>query len=458
MSEDLALQKKRNEIFLEKIGTQTGCAAKWYQSTLHLQNGLTQSCYNTPQHQVDLEQIQLSPKALHNTLEKAQQRLEMKNGGRPKGCEYCWRIEEQSPDSISDRKSWNGYLGKNVDADKIKDLPASAMFTPRYLEVSFSNLCNFMCGYCHPRNSSRYLGEIKSFGKYKGVSHDGDIHFLKVYDEDNNPYLEAFWKWWPELSSELKTIRLTGGEPLIQKSTTRLLQSLKENPRPELDLSINSNLGLPHKLFVEKCDQFEELLKNQCVKQLHMYTSLDTWGKQAEYIRHGLNLEVFDKNSVYFLERFPTQELSYMVTFNIFSLPRFTHFLRYVLDLKKKFNLSGTGGKNRLRVYLNLLTEPLLYSYHLLPEELGLKYFDEMAAFAKANFDSSNIHGFNDLFFSDLQKVRSDFQANKLTETELRKYRIEFVKFFAQHDVRRKTNLIETFPEYEELVTAWRTF
>lgn len=451
MNEDFSLLSVRNRAFIEKIGTPTGCAAKWFQSTLHLQNGLTQSCYNTPQHQIDMEQLRLSPSALHNTTEKARQRLEMKNGGRPKGCEYCWRIEDQPGDALSDRHRWNSYLGKDVDSAEIKNKPASAMFNPRFLEVSFSNLCNFMCGYCHPRNSSRYQAEIKSFGKYKDVSHDCDIHFLKIYDEDNNPYLEAFWKWWPELSRELKTIRLTGGEPLVQKSTTRLFETLRQEPRPELDLSINTNLGLPHSLFVQKCDQLDDLLQNNCIKKLHFYTSIDTWGKQAEYIRHGLNLEIFKQNSAYFLKRFPRQDLSYMVTFNIFSLPKFTDLLRYWIDLKKQNNTT----ENRIRIYLNILTEPMLYSYHLLPVDLGTAYFDEMIAFVDQNADPTNVHGFNDLVRNDLLKVKNDFLANKLSAADIKKYRSEFVKFFKQHDVRRKTSLVEAFPEYRNLLNDW---
>ncbi len=455
MTEDVLQQKEAHEKFLEEIGTQTGCAAKWYQSTLHLQNGLTQSCYNTPQHQIDLKQIKLSPKALHNTIEKAQQRLEMKKGQRPKACAYCWRVEDESKDSISDRKRWNGYLVGDVDGTKVKNWPASAMFNPKYLEISFSNLCNFMCGYCHPRNSSRYLGEIKSHGKYQEVSHDCDIHFLKIYDEDANPYLDAFWKWWPELSLELKTIRLTGGEPLIQKSTTRLLRALREDPRPEIDLSINSNLGLPHELFIEKCDQIEGLMQNGCVQRIRLFTSIDTWGEQAEYIRHGLDLDVFHKNSVYFLERFPSLELLYMVTMNIFSLPRFTELMQYWIDLKKTFNTRRPEFNNRIRFDLNLLTEPLLYSYHLLPAEVGSAYFDKMLAFAHDNYDESNVLGFNSFFLKDLEKVRNDFLANKLSEEEIRKYRAEFLKFFNQHDARRKTDLRKTFPEFQTLISEW---
>ena len=32
--------------------------------------------------------------------------------------------------------------------------------------------------------------------------------------QDENPYLTAFWKWWPELYKNLEVFPMTGGEPL----------------------------------------------------------------------------------------------------------------------------------------------------------------------------------------------------------------------------------------------------
>ena len=45
----------------------------------------------------------LNPKLLHNTPQKKQDRAKMIAGERPKGCEYCWKIEDIGRDAISDR-------------------------------------------------------------------------------------------------------------------------------------------------------------------------------------------------------------------------------------------------------------------------------------------------------------------------------------------------------------------
>ena len=35
---------------------------------------------------------------------------------------------------------------------------------------------------------------------------------------EHNPYVEAFWRWWPDLYRDLHTFRITGGEPLLSKN------------------------------------------------------------------------------------------------------------------------------------------------------------------------------------------------------------------------------------------------
>ena len=45
---------------------------------------------------------------------------------------------------------------------------------------------------------------------------------------ENNPYVDAFWRWWPELSKELEEIRVTGGEPLMTPIFINCLIGLKQ--------------------------------------------------------------------------------------------------------------------------------------------------------------------------------------------------------------------------------------
>ena len=46
------------------------CAAKSYNATIWLGSGMSTSCHHPPAHKVNVEDIKVNPKALHNTKEK----------------------------------------------------------------------------------------------------------------------------------------------------------------------------------------------------------------------------------------------------------------------------------------------------------------------------------------------------------------------------------------------------
>ena len=80
----------------------TMCMAKWLWSSIHLTNGLTNSCFLPPLHKIDAEAVKKNPRALHNTPEKKQQRAMMLQGKQPDGCSSCWKVEAQGK-QLSDR-------------------------------------------------------------------------------------------------------------------------------------------------------------------------------------------------------------------------------------------------------------------------------------------------------------------------------------------------------------------
>ena len=78
------------------------CMAKWLWSSIHLTNGLTNSCFLPPLHKIDPEAVKKNPRALHNTPEKKQQRAMMLKGEQP---DCIW-----STDSRWCNQLGNGWL------------------------------------------------------------------------------------------------------------------------------------------------------------------------------------------------------------------------------------------------------------------------------------------------------------------------------------------------------------
>ena len=75
---DLGIDKTvENLPVMRELLNSTGrgfCLAKWTQVTMHLGTGMTHSCHHPTPHKIPLEEIEVNPSALHNTLFKKQQR------------------------------------------------------------------------------------------------------------------------------------------------------------------------------------------------------------------------------------------------------------------------------------------------------------------------------------------------------------------------------------------------
>ena len=62
-------------------------------------------------------------------------------------CDYCWGVEDNS-DRFSDRTFKSGESWSWPFADEIMALDWREDYNPKYVEVAFSNACNFKCSYC----------------------------------------------------------------------------------------------------------------------------------------------------------------------------------------------------------------------------------------------------------------------------------------------------------------------
>jgi hypothetical protein len=428
----------------------TFCMAKWHHTTIYLQTGETHSCYHPAPHKIPLNEIIIDPSALHNTEEKKHERLAMLNGEKPSGCNYCWNIEAMGEDYISDRKERNASIYTPERYQQIKEGDWDQNINPEYIEISFGNECNFKCGYCHPKHSSSYYKEIKDHGPYTMVkNHRNDIDWFKVYEEETNPYVEAWWRWWPTVSKTLTILRITGGEPLLQKSTWKLLDDLEQNPLPNLELNINSNFGVKPILIERLVEKVNKLISTGSIKKFKLFTSIDTWGPQAEYIRTGLDLTVWEKNLNTYLTN-TNLPVTFMITFNILTVTDFQSLLEKILEWRVKYNGSDQNDRQRIRFDTPYLKEPLQYDMNLLPKDEFMPYMNSYIDFILANLDSKNRNKFNDLEYEKFLRVVKYMESSIYTPEKLKEGKRDFFNWFTEYDRRRGTDFIKTFPKLRE--------
>lgn len=440
--------KIRKVIAITNEISPTFCLAKWHHVTMYMHMGQTHSCYHPAPHNVPLEELQTNPSALHNTIQKKKERLELLVGEKPKGCQYCWNVESLGGDHISDRHIRNAALYRPEMVDEITSNGWNHNVNPDYIEISFSNECNFKCGYCHPKHSSSYYSEIKQHGPYPKVkNHGNSIEWFKVQQEEDNPWIEAWWKWWPEMSKTLNILRITGGEPLMHKSTWRLFDTLREEPKPHLELNLNSNLGVKTAMVEKLADNVNDLLSNKKIKGFKVFSSMDTWGKRAEYLRTGLDVDLWEKNLDLFIRK-TASPVTFMCTFNILSVTSYVSFLEKVLEWRSKYKDVYDSSKARKIIFdIPYLKEPLQYDMLILPKEEYLPYFDKILNFVKENLDENDSTKFSDLEYERFRRVRDYFATKSYSEERLLEGRKDFYNWFTEYDKRRNVNFLDTFPE-----------
>lgn len=424
------------------------CLAKWLQVTLHLHSGHNHSCHHPKTHKTPLGELHKNPSALHNTVFKKDQRRKMKVGERPAECQYCWNIEDLGKNFASDRLLKSSEPWSEPQFNRVAELPVNADINPSYVEVSFSNVCNFRCSYCSANFSSRWKDDLNKFGPYSTKSGEQTMDILP---EDDNPYIKAFWEWWPSLVKDLRVFRITGGEPLLSKNTFRVLEELCKNPMPNLEIAVNSNLGVSDASFRRFVDLAKDLSVNKKVRKITLFTSVDAWGNRAEYIRNGLIFERFKKNLETFLNEVPTGRTTIMVTFNALSVTSFLELVKFAREMKQKF--TTPNGICRFGLDMSYLRHPLYQTVQILPESYH-SYVEKIVEFMQSHPRSDEKpDGFENYEILKAERLL-EWMKQPLPSVDLNSRRKEFHMFFEEHDRRRDTNFLQNFPEMEDF---WKT-
>lgn len=422
------------------------CMAKWHQLTLYLQTGFNHSCHHPSPHKIPIEEIKENYKALHNTKFKKEQMQKMLDGERPNECDYCWRAEDAG--RISDRVYKSSTNWAKIKFDSVLQ-NRTADVNPAYLEVSFSNVCNFKCAYCSPDLSSQWYDEISKHGPYPTSEGNNDLEWLKkvgkipIRHNEYNPYVEAFWKWWPELYKDLHTLRLTGGEPLLSKDAWKMLDYIEENPNKDLVFAINTNLGVNTELVDKLIIKIQKISKTS--KEFQFFTSGEATGSPAEYIRYGLDYNQWKNNLIKVLDN-TNVIVAIMTTVNLTSVTTYADFIRFILDLRGKYNRKSNF--NKVQFMTNFLRYPEFLSLPLLDDQTKEKFekdIEELIA-ERGNWD-----GLGTLQFSEVDQLRRmiAFMKTTLPKQRLDLLRKDFFNFTYEYDKRRNTDFLTTFPELE---------
>jgi hypothetical protein len=242
---------------------------------------------------------------------------------------------------------------------------------------------------------------------------------------------------------------MTGGEPLLDKNTYRVFDYVLANPKPNLHLNVTSNFSVDEKSWQKYKGYVKQLCEGEQIEHFMQYISLDSWGEQAEYIRHGLDFNLLWDRVNQFLTEIPGRNsITFIVTMNNLSVTGLGSLMAGILGLRQLYSTTYQ------RVWFDtpVLRQPAWQSLQTLPESYAAK-LEQARDFMLANpvTESDPFHGFKDY---EVQRLERDIAwMRSASNTSPVQHLADFSRFFTEHDRRRGTDFEKTFPE---MLTWWK--
>lgn len=289
---------------------------------------------------------------LFNAEQFKEIRKQMDEGITPRMCDVCFKQGNTL------KNDWNKMWGhKLTDITLVNgDYSVNRL---EYVDVRFSNLCNFKCRMCGPTLSSSWYDDlVEIYGE--GISNKFQ-KTLKIGIDPVDKFTDDDLK-------DVKHLYLAGGEPFINEDVFKFLDRFDERLAKNINMYINTNLST---LKYKDRDVLEVLSK---FKYVTIGCSCDGYGSVGEYQRTGFNSDKFFNNLSKIVEYRKTHdnikpEIEFTITMmNVFHI---FDFIEYV---------TSNGYLDEEYIHFHWATTPPHYSVGASPldfKEKVLKYVDD---------------------------------------------------------------------------------
>lgn len=340
-------------------------------------------------------------------------RLNMLEGRPSRICTKCY--EQEASGFCSLRNSANANFAHHspfvAETQADGSLPRMNI---AYLDVRFSNVCNFRCRTCGPEASTAW---------YKNVS---DRSFSGVI-RPKESVVELLEEIEP-LLPHVEQVYFAGGEPTLMKEHYQVLERLLELGRSDVRLSYATNfstLRFMHWDVLELWRQFPYVT---------LGASLDGSGARGEYLRKGQRWERVIEN------RRRLQTECPHVAFHLSSTLGILNSL-HLPDFHEEWAALGLIRPGQ--VHINILHDPPHFRLTTLPPHMKDRVrarYQEHIAFLNGNDEcESAIRGYSSAIrFMDSQDTSESLP--------------EFRTIILDQDARRQESFADTFPELCELL------
>ena len=294
-------------------------------------------------------------------------------------CEKCLIDEQYGRQSrrlrMIDKYKGEDFSKLNIDSIKVKHI---------------GNLCNAKCLTCAPSISSYLAQELYDAGEYDGP--------IVIYDKVTDTYLEGLKEVIPFTNS----IRLVGGEPVINPRTWEFIEWLVKNNATQTELIFTTNGKVTFKK-----NQLKLLEKFNSVK---ISVSIDAYGEKNNYIRFPSPFEKVIKNTKTFFDITDKVVLTTCVSaLNVGYLDELSEFISYTFpDVRWARD--------------NVVQYPFIFRPEILPLNIKEKYISS-------------------------SKLAKEYLSYK-EDGDLEQFS-KLIEYLLKKDNIRKTDLFKLYPEFK---------
>lgn len=288
-----------------------------------------------------------------------------------------------------------------------------------YMDIRFSNICNFKCRTCGPELSSFWVNDSIALNRYSTTQ----PKILKIKNT-----LSELWQDMEQWIDTVESIYFAGGEPLIMDEHYKVLEHLIKIGKTDIHIAYNTNFS---KLKYKNKDIIS-IWKN--FKRIKVGASLDAMGSRAEYLRNGTVWKDIEDNRERLLKELPNLDFHITSTISAYNAEHCPDFFN---DWISKGFIEPT------QIDCNVLLSPEYMRAQILPEfkrkEIQEKYirFVEQHKLKTLNTDGYRYASFESLIDS-LNEDKSHLMP-------------KFINYSKQLDKLRNEQLIYTFPELKIL-------
>jgi len=155
------------------------------------------------------------------------------------------------------------------------------------------------------------------------------------------------------------------------------------------------------------------------------------------------------------LSKCPKVNITFMVTYNALSVPKYDQFIKTVYDLKVNYGSSDRYWPGAVLLDTSYLRFPTHQAVKVLPQEFSSNILKQAQL---ADHLATPVYNHDEVGYTDLeiQKIKRiyDWMISPESEEQILKRRFNFYNFFQAHDKRRGTDFKKVYPEladfYEE--------